>query len=422
MTTTVPAESEWTFQRVMRATLLFAVVAFGFWLVFRFHHVIFLLFAAVIVGTVLRPVVAWIVRHGVSRPLAVVILYVVVLASIVGFIAVLVPLFTQQGGTIVSALPGYYDTLRQWLVSSPIALLANLGWRMPPSLASLTPPPPTGEEVRETANQALAAINSAAWLGLNTVVVLLLAFNWTLVGPRTIQSLLLLVPLARREDTAELIAAMETKVTAFVAGQGILCGVIAVLALAAYLIIGLPNALALALVAGVMEAVPMVGPLLGAIPAGVVALSVDPSMLLWLVISTVVIQQLENNLLVPRIMSRAVGVNPFVAILALFGFSSFFGLAGALMAIPIAAIIQLLLDRFVFDSRSVEPEAPEGRDLTSRLRYETRDFSQGLRSQARVEKDGSHHTVGQIDQVMDEIEGIAADLDATLAQARAAGE
>jgi predicted PurR-regulated permease PerM len=92
----------------------------------------------------------------------------------------------------------------------------------------------------------------------------------------------------------------------------------------------------------------MVGPTLGAIPAGMIALSVSPSMLIWVVIITVIIQLAENNLLVPRIMSKAVGVNPFVSLLAIFAFSTLFGLAGALMAIPMAAIIQLILDRFVF--------------------------------------------------------------------------
>src|SRR5687768_18546916 len=100
----------------------------------------------------------------------------------------------------------------------------------------------------------------------------------------------------------------------------------------------------------------MVGPLLGAIPAALVALSIAPDKLIWVIIATVVIQQLENSLLVPRVMSKAVGVNPFVTLLSLFAFGSFFGVAGALMAIPIAAIIQLLLNHFVFQPATVETE------------------------------------------------------------------
>lgn len=113
-------------------------------------------------------------------------------------------------------------------------------------------------------------------------------------------------------------------------------------------------------------------------------------------------------------MRRAVGVNPFVTLLALFAFSSLFGIIGALMAIPIAAIIQLLLNRFVFHPANMEPEISAGRDYASRLRYEAQDLAQGLRKQARVKKGGSDLRVKQIDQVMDEIETIATDLDTLL--------
>ena len=166
-----------------------------------------------------------------------------------------------------------------------------------------------------------------------------------------------------------------------------------------------------------MEAVPLVGPFLGAVPAALVALSLGPEKLLWVIVATVIIQQLENSLLVPRVMRKAVGVNPFVSLLAIFAFSSLLGVAGALMAIPTAAIIQLVLDRYVFRPDALESEAPSGRDLAGRLRYEARDLVQDLRKQARLKKEGSDKTVRQIDQVMDEIESITTDLDALLEQA-----
>jgi hypothetical protein len=135
-----------------------------------------------------------------------------------------------------------------------------------------------------------------------------------------------------------------------------------------------------------------------------------------------VIQQLENSLLVPRVMRKAVGVNPFVSLLALFAFSSLFGIAGALMAIPIAAIIQLLLDRFLFHPTVMEAEVSTGRDYASRLRYEAQDLIQDLRKQARLKKGGSDQKVMQIDQLMDEIEAITTDLDSLLAQIPPSGE
>jgi predicted PurR-regulated permease PerM len=265
--------------------------------------------------------------------------------------------------------------------------------------------------------QVLGYLAMAARVTCTAIVILVLPFYWIMDGPRIIQSLLLLIPQDQRESVRELISEMETKVSSYIAGQGVLCLVIGIMSLLAYLLMGLPNALALALAAGAMEAVPMVGPLLGAIPAGLVALSIAPAKLIWVIIATIVIQQLENSLLVPRIMRKAIGVNPFVTLLALFAFSSLFGIAGAFMAIPIAAIIQLLLDRFVFQAVIMEPEVPDGRDYTSRLRYEAQNLAQDLRKQARLKKEGSNLSIKQMDQIMDEIENITTDLDALLAQA-----
>jgi len=401
------------------ATLVFTSIILGFWLLYRFNQVVFILLIAIVIGTVIRPAVAWLHQRGFPRLVGVVLVYLLLLVLLAGFLLLLFPLLVEQSITITAAAPGYYQNLREWMVGYPNQLIVRLSEFLPATFPSLQPPTAqqTGQEVMASAGQALGYVILAAKVIFIAIVILVLAHYWTLDGPRAIQSLLLLIPQDRRESISELISAMETKVGFYVAGQGILCLVIGIMALIAYLLIGLPNALVLALMAGVLEAVPMIGPLLGAIPAALVALSIAPNRLVWVIVATVVIQQLENSLLVPRVMRKAVGVNPFVTLLALFAFSSLFGLAGALMAIPMAAIIQLLLDRFVFHPAAMEPEVSAGRDYASRLRYEAQNLAQDLRKQARLKKGGSELRVKQIDQVMDEIETITTDLDALLAQA-----
>jgi len=408
---------DWTFRQVVWVTLALISVILSFWLLYRFYQVVFILFIAVVIGTVIRPAIAWLHQRGLPRIAGVILAYLLLLILLTGFLLVLFPLIVEQSTTIAAAVPGYYQNLREWMVNYPNQLIVRLSEFLPTTLPSLKPVQQTGQEVMVSAEQALSYVTLAAKVIFTAIVILVLAFYWTLDGPRTIQSFLLLVPQDPRESISELISAMETKVGFYVAGQGILCLVIGIMALPAYLLIGLPNALVLALIAGVLEAVPMIGPLLGAIPAALVALSIAPDKLVWVIIATVVIQQLENSLLVPRVMSKAVGVNPFVTLLSLFAFSSLFGIAGALMAIPIAAIIQLLLDRFIFHPAAMEPEVSAGRDYASRLRYEALDLAQDLRKQARLKKRGSDLGIKQIDQVMDEIETITTDLDALLAQA-----
>lgn len=409
---------EWTFQRVVWATLLLVSVILGFWLLYRFNQVVFILFIAIVIGTVIRPAVTWLHQRGLPKIVGILLVYILLLIVFAGFLLLLFPLIVEQSTTIAAASAGYYQNLREGMANYPNQIIVRLSEFLPVTLPSLTPrtAQQTGQEVMASAGQVLGYITVAARGFFIALVILILSFYWTLDGPRTIQTFLLLVRQDRRESISELISAMETKVGAYIAGQGFLCLIIGVLALLAYLLIGLPNALVLALIAGVLEAIPMVGPLLGAIPAALVALSLGTDKLIWVIVATIVIQQLENSLLVPRVMSKAVGVNPFVTLLALFAFSSLFGIAGALMAIPMAAIIQLLLNRFTFHPSTAEPEVSAGRDYASRLRYETQDLAQDLRKQARLKKRGSDTGIKQIDQVMDEIETIATDLDALLAQ------
>jgi predicted PurR-regulated permease PerM len=414
---TVAQPYDWTFRRVAGATLVLVSLFFCFWLFYRFYQVVFVLLIAIVIGTVIRPIVNWLYQRGVPKLAGVILVYIVLLVLMAGFLWLLFPLIFEQGATLIKDIPGYYQTLRAWIVNSPNLLFMRLGQLLPVRLPSLNPGivQQTGEETVASATQVLGYVISASKVIFTTIVILALTAYWTLDGPRIIKTFLLLVPKDQREGIDELILAMEAKVGLYLAGQGILCLIISIMALVAYLLIGLPNALVLALAAGVMEAVPMVGPLLGAVPAGLVALSIAPDRLIWVVVATIVIQQLENSLLVPRIMKKAVGVNPFVTLLALFAFSSFFGLAGALMAIPMAAIIQLALNHFVFQSATVELEVSEGRDYASRIRYEAQDLIQDLRKQSRLKKRGSDQKITQIEQVMDEIETIATNLDALLA-------
>jgi len=410
---------DWSFRRVVWATLVLVSVIFCFWLLYRFYQVVFILFIAIVIGTVIRPIVNWLYQRGLPRIAGVILVYLLLLILLTGFLWLLFPVIFEQSSTLAREVPGYYQNVREWVVHNPSQLFMPLGQLLPVTLPSLNlnPVQLTGEEVVASAGQVLGYIILIAQVIFIAILILVLTLYWTLDGPRIIKTFLLLVPQDRRESISELISAMESKVGFYIAGQGILCLVIGLMALVAYMLIGLPNALVLALAAGVMEAVPMVGPLLGAVPAALVALSIGPDKLIWVIVATVVIQQLENSLLVPRIMRKAVGVNPFVTLLALFAFSSLFGLAGALMAIPIAAMIQLALNHFVFQQATVEMEVSEGRDYASRLRYEAQDLIQDLRKQVRRKKPGSDQTIKQVEQVMDEIETITTNLDALLAQA-----
>jgi hypothetical protein len=185
------------------------------------------------------------------------------------------------------------------------------------------------------------------------------------------------------------------------------------MALVPYVIIGLPSALPLAFLAGVFEFVPLFGPTLGAIPAMLVALAFDPSKIIWVIVATILMQLFENNVLAPRIMQKTVGVSPIITIVSIIGFGFIFGFPGLLVAIPLAAIFQVLMERSLLRPIGSKINVPEGRDRLSMLRYESQEFIMDIRKLVRRKEASTAQDDNDV--IEDAIESIATDLDGLLA-------
>ena len=364
-------------RRVSLATVAIAAVVGLFYLFLAFNNVVFLLFVAIVISTAIKPVVDWMHRHGLPRPLGIVLVFLLIMALIALLIALVAPLVADQIARIAEALPQVYRTLRDRMLTMPSRrAIWSLAMELPPELPLLGQEPALEASDQETVvavNQLFQAGNVALRSLLVITVVLLLSFYWTLEGPRIKQAILVVVPMERREDGRELISTIEDRLGRFIVGQGMLMASIGTLSLVAYLLIGLPYAL----------------------------------------LATLVIQQLENNILVPRIMSRAVGVNPLVTLLAFIALSGLFGIIGALVAVPIAAVVQLLLNRFVLEPEAMMEKEPEGRDYLSRLRYETQEFVKDVRRRVQVQADEEEE---EEQALVDSLEAIASELDRILAQ------
>jgi predicted PurR-regulated permease PerM len=408
----------WSTRQIVTATLLVASILASFYLIHRFSQAIFILFIALVLSTAIRPAVKWLNRHGLPRPAGVIVIYSLGFIFLLIMAFATVPLLVKQVTEISKEIPAYYEDLRSDLFRSRSRILQEIAIQMPPEFR-LTAPIPGGEvgepvaQAAEQVTRSLPYVDVFARSILTMTAVFILGFFWTLESERSTRSALLWLPRERREPIREFVNEVEEKVGRFILGQGILCLIIGTMALIAYLLLGLPYALLLAILAGILEAVPIIGPILGAVPALLVALSFDPTKALWVIAATLLIQGLENYLLVPRVMKQSVGVNPLAILLAIAAFTSLFGLAGALLAIPIAAIAQLFVNRFVIPSGEVESETPEGRGQLSLLRYESRDLVWDIRKQLR-EKESSDDF---LEEVVDNLEVIANHLDQILSLA-----
>jgi predicted PurR-regulated permease PerM len=404
----------WTTSQVVFATIFVVCVFLTFWLLYSLRIVLFLFFVAIVLGTAIRPAVEWLHRRGISRAVGVIIIYVLIAALVSGTLALVLPLVAEQTTQITQNLPQYYTGFRDTLINSSNRLLQNIGLRVPSQFSLLANRNTADtEQMLTQVSQTLLYTNLVLKGILSTLAIFLLAYYWTQEGTPAIRGLLRLFPSQRRKHAREFLQLAETKLGGYIRGQGLLCISIALAAFIAYLLIGLPYTLVLAIFAGIMEMVPIFGPALGALPALSVALSIDPGKAIWVVIATVLIQMLENVFLVPRIMKSSTGVNPIIVLLSLIAFSSVFGFAGALLALPLAAIIQLFVSRVVLlaaesasqaENRKIQLQAmlDESQKLMETI-YETSNKNPAFRALPEADRLELYSLTEELNQTLSQI-------------------
>jgi predicted PurR-regulated permease PerM len=400
----------WTTRQVVRATLFVVAVGAAFYLLYRFSQIIFILVVAIVLGTAIRPAVDWLTRRGVSRPAGVIFVYLGLLCLAGVLVGLAFPMFSEQITAFRQNLPIYYANLSNSMLNTSILIVQQIGIRLSNTPTQGTPAPAesTSQALDQVA-QSLTYINLVGHSLLTLTAVFILGFYWTNESDRAIRNLLLLSPPKKREQIRLLLNDIEAKVGAFIFGETLLCLAIGGMALIAYLIIGLPYVLVLAVFAGLLEIVPLFGPLLGAAPAFAIALSIDPTKAVWVAISGIAIHGLENYVLAPRVMRHSVGVHPLITLLALTAFTTLLGLAGALLAVPMAAILQLLANRFILNQE--QEQVLEGRDQLNLLRYQAQNLAQDARRQLRQIRGID----GREEIIVNNLEAISSDLEKALA-------
>ncbi len=240
--------------------------------------------------------------------------------------------------------------LRSSLQTSTVGTVQLLGQRLPTFERS------TDAVFAEFSQDVVGITTSVVHLFAYFVTVLAIAFYWTMELPRLERLTVSLLPVERRAHVLNVWHEIESKLGAYLRAQGLAMLTIGVVSAIGYALIGLPNVFALGFLAGLLEAVPLIGPTLASVPAVLVALPLGLNTVLIVIGFSVAVQVTENNVLIPRIMHRAVGVSALVGILAVLAFGTLYGLLGVFIAIPMTAVIQVLLESIVVD---VDPGATE---------------------------------------------------------------
>lgn len=326
--------------------------------------VLLLLFVAVLLASALEPMIAWIREHlPLGRGATILVVYAAFFVGVLLFSLIVVPGALRQAGDLLADLPPFFAEARAWAETlRPAALSGSVTALIDAAAQVLRPPEPLDPD--EVVEVGSAVAEAATGVG----ALLAIVFFWLVEHARLQRYALAFLPAHRRAGARDAWNEIESRLGLWVRGQLILMVSLGVAAGAICAILGVPGALLLGLIAGLTEAIPIVGPVLGAVPAVLVAATVSPELAVVVALAYLVIQIIEGNVLVPIVMRNTVGISPLLVMLSLLIGASLGGLVGAFLAVPVAASLEIILSRLQARAAPVaqDPAAIEDPDEEAR--------------------------------------------------------
>ena len=336
-----------------RALIRYTLVGLAFtvgicWALWEVSDALVLVYISALMAIGLSPLVNAIerkrlMRQQVPRWVAILVIYLSIIGAIISVGILVIPAVVTQARDLAMELPRLLHQGQQWLINH--GLLAR-------EISAQ-------EAVKQTATSSgaqdtIGLIATAVWgfVGgvFGVITMLVLAFYLMVDSGGLVTVFVRLFPRDKRPQVESACRRVANKISAWLGGQLLLAGIIGSTAALGLFLMGVPFFYVLALIAGVGEMIPIVGPILSAVPAIAVALSVKPALALGVIVFFFAQQQLENHLLVPKIMQRQVGISPVFVIIALLIGGSLLGVIGAILAVPTAAILQVLFQEIVTDA------------------------------------------------------------------------
>jgi predicted PurR-regulated permease PerM len=311
---------------------------------------------SLVFATIIDRPVSLLERRKVPRPVGILLVYVAIIGGIGLIFSSLAPVIREQGQIFREQAPDQLASLRDAWAASSNAILNGPGADALTQAINFIANPgagATGQGGLPIPFPSDAAIGFITGIGgglVSVLTVLVISFYYLMEKTWIRRLVIYELPVEKRARVARIWDAVEGKVGDWLRGQLILCLVIGLLATVGYGTMGVRFWPLLGLWAGVTEIIPILGPWLGAVPAFIIALTQGWDKALLVAIFAAGLQLLENTVLVPRVMRGAVGLSPMTVFLAILAGTQFLGISGALLAIPFAAAIQVVLSEWL-DSR-----------------------------------------------------------------------
>lgn len=311
---------------VSHKTILFTLGVLALaWFIIQVIEIILLLFVSLILVSALHSPVRWLAKKGVPRPLAILFFYLLIVTVFGGGVALLVPPLVGQTKILLESLPVLLEaTNKLFLYQLPTEdLVKSLSGGLNFFGANIF-------------RYTLGFFGNIVTLVTLLVFTFYLLLRWDKLGK-------FFGAFGQEERFTRLLNRIETGLGDWVRGELMLMLTIGLMSYIGLSLLGIPYALPLAIFAGILEIVPIIGPIIAAIPAIIVTLTISPLLALAVAALYFLIQQLENNIIVPKVMERAVGMDPLATILALMVGAKLMGVFGAFLAVPFALLLKIII-------------------------------------------------------------------------------
>ncbi len=323
------------------------LIVLGFAAIYYLRDIALVVVLAIIIASAVEPGMQKFLKWGVPRIISVLFLYFSALMVLVGIFYFLFLPLLNQSASFLSTLPGYLGELQVWNPLQDSELLSSSsaieGFSKNFSLSQIVDQINTS--VSNLSNGFFSAASTIFGGVLSFLLVIVLSFYLSVESDGVGKFLRIVTPLKNEQYVLDLWRRSQSKIGLWMQGQIILAVIVAMLVFLGLTLLRVENALLLAVIAGIFEIIPLFGPILAAIPAVTLALVSDGLTSALLVIGLyIIIQQFENQLIYPLVVSKIVGVPPLVSILALIVGGKLAGFVGMLISVPIATMLMELLD------------------------------------------------------------------------------
>ena len=320
---------------IVRTILILMFVGF----LFLIKDVLALFFVAIILSSAFDPLIDWLEEKKWPRALSIICVYIIFLTIVGGAIYLLTGPIVAQVKDMSRAFPDFYHKVNDAISHLRNTNTSDLAQQtISTSFSDIT------KGVTQATSGIFNALTSIFGGVISFFMVLVLTFYLTVDEESMKRFIKSITPVNQQSYVSQLIASMQTRMGYWLRGQLVLSLIVFALVYLGLSILGIKYALILALVAGIFEVVPFIGPWISAIPGVFFAFAQSPGKAIVVAILYFAIQQIENNLIVPKVMGKSTGLNPLVAILAILTGARLGGVLGALLAVPVTLAIAVYVE------------------------------------------------------------------------------